>query len=365
MGSTEDRIRELEHLISHSQYNKRTQHAIGLYKAQLARLKEKLEARRASSSKGGGGYAVRKTGDGTVVLLGFPSVGKSTLLNGLTDAHSEVGSYAFTTLSVIPGILEYKHAKIQILDVPGVVRGAASGRGRGSEVLAVLRNADLVLILIDVFHPEHYSVLLKELWDANIRINQSPPDVKIKKTSKDGIKIGKTCKLTRLDDETIKGILKTFRINNADVVIREDISDDQLIDVIEGNKKYVPAITVVNKIDKASPETIKKVSDLLHPDLLISAQKREHLDELKELIFNKLRLIRVFLKEPGKDPDLDVPLIMREGCTIRDVCNKLHKDFVKNFRFARVWGSSAKFPGQKLMLDHVLLDADVLELHIF
>jgi len=151
---TVEKIKELEEQISNTKYNKKTQHAIGLYKAQLAKLKEKQKSR--SGGKKGEGYTVRKTGDGTVVLLGFPSVGKSTLLNALTNANSPVGSYAFTTLTVIPGILDYKYAKIQILDVPGVVYGAAAGTGRGKEVLAVIRNADLILFLIDVFHPEHY-----------------------------------------------------------------------------------------------------------------------------------------------------------------------------------------------------------------
>lgn len=166
-----EKIKELEELISKSKYNKKTQHAIGLYKAQLSKLKEK-QASRSSKGKKGEGYDVRKTGDGTVVLLGFPSVGKSTLLNKLTNSKSPVGSYAFTTLTVIPGTLEYKHAKIQILDVPGVVHGAAAGTGRGKEVLSVIRNSDLILILIDVFHPEHYEALLKEVYDTSIRINQ-------------------------------------------------------------------------------------------------------------------------------------------------------------------------------------------------
>ncbi|MBN1274692.1 GTP-binding protein [Candidatus Woesearchaeota archaeon] len=365
MAGAEEKIKELEHLISNSQYNKRTQHAIGLYKAQLARLKEKQEARRAAkSSKKGEGYSVRKTGDGTVVLLGFPSVGKSTLLNGLTGAKSDVGAYAFTTLTVIPGVLEYEHAKIQVLDVPGVVRGAATGKGRGTEVFAVLRSADLIVLLLDVHHPEHHEILLRELREAHLRINEEPPDVKVRKTSKDGIRIGKTCRLTRLDDGTITAILKEFRVNNADVVIRENITDDQLIDVLEGNKHYVPAITVVNKIDTAPPEMVRRVAKRVGADVLISAEQRSHLDELKEVIFERLDLVRIYLKEPGKDADLDVPLIMRRGCTVRAVCEKLHKDFVDKFKFCRVWGKSAKFPGQQHMLPHALKDGDILELHV-
>ncbi len=364
MAGAAEKIKELEDLISNSQYNKRTQHAIGLYKAQLAKLKDKQESRRAAaSSKKGTGYSVRKSGDGTVVLLGFPSVGKSTLLNGITDAKSDVAAYAFTTLTVIPGTLNYEHAKIQVLDVPGIVRGAATGKGRGTEVFSVLRNADLIVILIDVSYPEHYPVILKEIVDAHIRINQRLPDVKIIKRSKDGIRIGRTCKVG-LTDETIISVLREFKINNADVVIREDITVDQLIDVIEKNKYYVPAITVLNKVDTVSPTVAKRVAKKVNADILISAEKRTHLEELKRLIFDTLDLMRVYLKEPTKEADMKIPLIVSTGFSIKDVCNKLHRDFVDKFKFARVWGKSAKFDGQKLMKNHKLIDGDVLELHL-
>src|SRR3989338_4757013 len=146
MPDYNQKIKELEEELRTTKYNKATQGHIGLVKAKIALLKEKQESRSQSKTgKSDHGYSVRKSGDGTVLLLGFPSTGKSTLLNKLTDAHSEVAAYAFTTLTCIPGIMEYQQAKIQILDVPGVVEGAASGRGRGREVLAVIRNADLVL----------------------------------------------------------------------------------------------------------------------------------------------------------------------------------------------------------------------------
>jgi len=199
-SSNEEKIKELEERISKTKYNKKTQRAIGMYKAQLAQLKEKQEAR--GKKKKGDGYTVRKTGDGTVVLLGFPSVGKSSLLNVLTNADSPIGHYAFTTLTCIPGVMEHKHARIQILDVPGIVKGAAAGTGRGKEVLQVIRNADLVLLLLDVFHPEHYKIIKKEVFDTGVRINQVLPDVKIRKTPKNGIRIGKTLKIG-LTNETI------------------------------------------------------------------------------------------------------------------------------------------------------------------
>ncbi|MBR9690462.1 GTP-binding protein [Candidatus Woesearchaeota archaeon] len=364
MDKTNKKIEELQEQISKTKYNKKTQHAIGLMKAQLARLKDKRELIVSKSKGAKEGYVVKRSGDGTVIMVGFPSTGKSTLLNALTNADSEVGSYAFTTLTVVPGMLEYEHAKIQILDVPGIVRGAASGKGRGKEVLSAMRNADMCLILLDSTQPNHLPAILKEVYETGVRINQKKLDVKIKKTGKDGIKIGKTVKLSSLNDETIKGILQAFRINNAEVLIRENINEEQFIDCIQDNKKYMASITVLNKVDAVSKEQLENLKKKLKVDIAVSAKNITNIEKLKKLIFKKLELVRIYLKEPGKKPDLDEPLIMFKNCTVKDVCQKLHRDFVDKFRFSKVWGKSAKFGGQKLMLNHVLRDGDVLELFI-
>lgn len=358
-----DQIKEFQDELVKTPYNKRTQHHIGLVKAKIAKLKEKIETR-ARQSKKGEGYSVKKTNDGTVVIVGFPSVGKSTLLNALTNANSPVAAYEFTTLTVIPGLMEYKHAKIQILDIPGIVHGAASGRGRGKEVLGVMRSADMLLIIMDVFHPEHYRALINEIFEAGIRINQQKPEVKVTKRAKDGIRIGNTVPLTKLTRETIQAIFREFKYSNAEVLIREDITDDQLIDIINGNRVYMPAIILLNKIDAVAPERLQQLQKAFPLDLSISAETKQGISELKELIFTKLKLMKVYLKEPQKEADLKVPLIIKQGATIKDVCQKLHKEFIMKFKFARVWGSS-RFPGQRLLrTDYVLHDNDILELHL-
>lgn len=359
-----EKIKELTEQIANTKYNKKTQHAIGLMKAQVRKLKEKQELRTSKSSGPGDGYAVRKTGDGTVILLGFPSAGKSTLLNGLTDAKSEVGAYAFTTLTVVPGMLDHNHAKIQILDVPGIVSGAASGRGRGKEVLSTMRNANLCLIVLDGNFPEHYNAIKKEIYETGIRLDQKKPDVKIRKTAKDGIRIGRTVYTPELDDTTIKAILKEFRINNAEVLIRSKINADQFLDCIEENKVFMNSVTIINKSDTLTKEQKEYIKKTIKPDLFISAQKKENLEKLKDVIYKRLELMELYLKEPGKPADMEEPLIVFENFTIEDVCNKLHRDFVTKFKFARVWGKSAKFPGQKLSLNHTLKPKDILELHI-
>jgi uncharacterized protein len=359
-----DKIKELEEELAKTKYNKRTQHHIGLVKAKLAKLKDK-ELTKSSSKGGSEGYSVKKSGDATVVLLGFPSVGKSTLLNKLTNANSEVGDYEFTTLDIIPGLLEHKHSKIQILDVPGIVEGAASGRGRGREVLAVLRNADLVLVLVDVNQPLQYNAVLREAYDAGLRLNKTKPDVKIKKTSRGGLSIGSTLKLTKINKLTMEAILKEYKIMNADVVLRTNIDEDEFIDVIEGNKKYVKCITIITKADIVSKEELEKLKLKINPDLVVSAHSGLGIDELKDKIYDSLEFIRIFCKEINKKADLDVPLIMQKPATLKDMCFKLHKDFYDKFKFAKVWGKSAKFDGQIFHKpSHVLYDKDIVELHI-
>ena len=354
--SYDERIEELQEELSNTKYNKRTQHAIGLLKAKIARLKAKQG--KSGGGKKGGGYSVKKTGDATVVILGFPSVGKSTLLNKLTNQESKIGGYDFTTLSVIPGLMEYNHAKIQLLDIPGIIEGAASGKGRGLEIFSVLRNADLCLIIVDVKKVIQHDKIVREVYESGIRLNKEKPDVRIKKTSKGGIIIGKTVKLNMTND-TIKGIMQELGLNNAEILIRTKIDEDELIDCLEDNRAYIQAITVVNKIDLVGNKKHSVIADAF-----ISAESGLGVEKLKALIFKKLGLINIFMKEPGKEADREEPLIMKQGCVVSDVCKKLHRTFISRFRFARIWGKSAKFNGQRVMLRHKLQSNDIVELHI-
>jgi len=364
MTDQHEKIREMEEAMSKAKYNKSTEHWFGLMKSQIAKLREKIEKK--TAGKGGGeGWFVKKTGNATVILVGFPSVGKSTLLNAITNAKSKVAAYEFTTLDCIPGTLNYRNAKIQILDVPGIISGAAFGRGRGKEVLAMARNADLVLFVIDALHPEHFTALRKEVYDVGIRINQRQPVVKIVKTTKGGLSMNSTVKLSKVSYDTLAAILKEFKIMNAGVVIRDDVDIDQFIDCIEGNRKYVPGIICVNKIDLVGDKQRKQLHEILPNPIFVSAEKKEGLQELKEKIYNSLNFIRVYLKEINKKPDLDEPMILTKPATLKTVCEHIHRDFVRKFKFARVWGKSAKFPGQQFRnLEKQLEDGDVVEIHI-
>ena len=357
----EEQIKAAEDEIQKTPYNKATQHHIGRLKAKLARLKDEQETRRLKGGGGGPSYAVKKSGNATAGLVGFPSVGKSTLLNQITDADSAVAAYDFTTLDVIPGLLEHRGAKIQILDMPGLIRGASKGRGRGKEVLSVARGCDLILLMIDVFET-HVDVLEEELRLAGIRLNERAADVTLTKANRGGLRVNVTVKLTKLDEELIADICREWGYLNGTIVVRQDISEDQLIDMLAGNRVYVQALVVVNKIDLVSPEYVKALQTKLPSWKLvpISAEKGVGLTRLKDEVYETLRFMRVFLKPQGKEADLADPLIVKAGSDVGMVCDAIHRDWRKRFRYANVWGSSAQFPGQKVGLDHPLQDSDIL-----
>ena len=279
-------------------------------------------------------------------------------MNRLTNAESKTANYDFTTLTCIPGLLEYKSAKIQILDIPGIIQGASSGSGRGREVISVARTADLVLAMVDAQKLWQIEVIKRELYDADIRLDQKRPNVKIRQTPKGGLEINS---VAELDNETIKGILREFRINNGEIAIRENITVEQLIDAIEGNRYYIKCLIVLNKCDLVSDgEKIARGVNAIP----ISAENSENIDALKEEIFKKLDFIRVYMKHIGKKADMDEPLITKKGATVRNVCEKIHRDFVNKFKFARIWGRSAAFPGQKIGIEHKLNDEDILQIHL-
>jgi len=360
MPNIEEQIKEVEDELAKTQYNKNTQHHIGRLKAKMARLKDEAEVRRSKGPKTAG-YAVRKSGNATVAIVGFPSVGKSTLLNKITNAQSAVAAYKFTTLTCVPGLMEYKGAKIQILDLPGLIKDASKGKGRGREVLSVVRSADLILLMIDVFET-NIQVLVEELKTANLRLNQRPADIVIAKKTRGGIIVNFTTKQSTLDEDMVVEMMNEYGHTNADIVIRDDIDEDQLIDYISGNRLFLPAIVAINKTDLVQPDYLKLIEKRLKGWTLIpiAAEKGVGLDRLKEEMYKALRFIRIYMKPQGKDADMVEPLVIKDGSDIGMICDSIHRDFKKNFRYSQIWGKSARFPGQIVGLDHKVRDQDVV-----
>ena len=352
----EDKIESVKDKLQKTPVNKATEKERGRLKSRIAELEEEKQ-KKASGTGDTSGYAVEKKGDATVALVGFPSVGKSSLLNEMTNADSETGSYEFTTLDVEPGMLKHKGANIQILDVPGLIGGAADGRGGGKQVLSVVRNADLILFLLD---PEEMreDEIKQEIHDVGIRVNENPPNIKVEKKGRGGLKVTSTVD-PDIEEETVEALMREKGFVNAKVTIREQMDLDRFIDGLMDNRKYIPAITAVNKADM-----IDDKSEFEGYDLLISAESGLNLDELKDLMFDRLSLIRVYMKEKGQEPDKDEPLILEQGTIIEEALDELPGDMLDRFKKAKVTGPSSKFPNQKVGLEHELMDEDILELNL-
>ena len=242
------------------------------------------------------------------------------------------------------------------------------GKGRGKEVIGVVRSADMIVVLVDVFNQGHVDVLMKELYDAGIRINKPRPAITIKKTSHGGVRVHKVGTL-ELNIDEIRAIMSESKIMNADILIRGGATQEDLIDEVMGSRVYVPAFIAVNKIDLIDNEQANEIENTLAerfsmPPVMISAHTGYHMEELKEEIYQKLGFMRLYLRPQGEEADLEEPLIIRSGSNVEAVCRKLHRDFVDRFRYARVWGDHVKHPGQRIGLPYKLHDGDILSIII-
>mmetsp|Transcript_18055 Transcript_18055/g.33349 ORF Transcript_18055/g.33349 Transcript_18055/m.33349 type:complete len:370 (-) Transcript_18055:232-1341(-) len=364
--SVVQKIAEIEAEMAKTQKNKATAKHLGLLKAKLAKLKTELLIGNKSGGGGGGeGFDVVKSGDTRVGFVGFPSVGKSTLLTKLTGVHSEAASYEFTTLTCVPGVLEYRGARIQLLDLPGIIEGAKDGKGRGRQVISTARTCNCLLIVLDASKPvTHKKLIEKELNGFNIRLNKNPPGMLFRKKDKGGVNFTSTMKEkpTNLDLETVQMILREYKIHNADVVLREDCTVDDLIDVIEGNIVYMPCIYVLNKIDAISIEELDLLDQVPHY-VPISAKDEWNLDELLEHIWDYAKMIRIYTKPQGQIPDYNAPVILHDKTpTVGDFCDRIHRTLRDQFKHALVWGASAKHQPQRVGIAHILQDEDVVQI---
>ncbi|AAT42821.1 OBG GTPase family GTP-binding protein [Picrophilus oshimae] len=355
MPTIGERIKELEEEIKRTQYNKATEKHIGILKAKISKLEMEESAHKKAS---GHGFYVPKTGDATVALVGYPNVGKSSLLNKLTNKKSEVGNFAFTTLTIVPGTMNYRGAQIQILDLPGIIDNAALGAGRGREVLAAVRNADLILIVTD---PETKGLdrIKSELYKAGIVLNKKRKDISFKKSNYGGLRIYKPRNID-LSDDDIRDIAKEFKVVNGTLYIRENIDYDDLIDFFKGNIVYIKAILVINKIDLAN-RPLDDIEMSFNDYIEVSAEKNINIEKLKEKIFDNLDLIRIYMKNKSGEVDYERPMILNNGSTVREVCRKISREMLNSFRYAIISGPNRKAE-MRVGLDYELKDEDTVTL---
>ncbi len=308
--TTEEKIASLEELISTIPKHKGTDKLRADFRRRVSKLKSSAQSQK-SVSKQVSIFHIDKEGAGQVVVAGPPNVGKSALVNTLTNATPEVATYPFTTWTPTPGMMPMENIQIQLIDTPPLSREYIE-----PEMMNLIRKADLLLLVVDL----------------------------------------QTYPLQELEDSI--AILSENRL--VPQHHRDRYPDSRRL-------TFVPLLVVVNKTDdEGADEEFEVLQELLGeewPLLPVSATTGRNLDELKQAVFERLQVVRVYSKPPGKEPDFTAPFVLKKGSTIEQFAGKVHKDFLQNLKSARVWGS-AVYDGQMVGRDHLLQDGDVVELRI-
>ena len=307
--TTEEKVAALEEMLALIPKHKGTEHLQGDLKRRLAKLRAEVE--QARRRRGGFSASVEREGAGQVVLVGPPNAGKSALVNRLSNAQPEVGDYPFTTRRPIAGMMPFINIQIQLVDLPAI-----SEEYMEPWVPSLVRPADLALFVVDVASP------------------------------------------SLLDDvERVMAILDRSKVK----LVSPGSPPPPL------GWAHIGTVLVANKADtpsvEAASEVLRFYYDSRFPLQAVSAQTGLGLESLRRMIYDGLRIVRVYSKPPGKDPSMQSPVVLPQGSTIVEMAAAIHKDFAQQLKFARVWGGT-KFSGQRVQRDYVVQEGDIIELHI-
>lgn len=360
----EEKIRTLEEFLSIIPKHKGTEKLIALHRSRLVKLKKELEDRKKVRKGTTSIFTVPKEGDAQIMLVGVSKCGKTALLKALTNAKVIVGK---PTLEPQKGIASCCGGiQLQIVESPAIVEGMSKGIANGKQILSLIRNADLIVLVIDLTQDISYqvSLLLYELDVASIKLNTTPPPIKIERTGSGGILIFGAEKYN-IDIEHLKKLLYASGLRNATVRIFGKISVNDILHAIDTSIVYRKAIVVATKGDvpgtKNAYKNLRQILPQNFDIIPVSATLSKGLDKLTNTIFENLDLIRIWTKsETGVIGAR--PLVLKKGATVKDVAKKIHSRFVKKFRFAILQRKDVKVPAKKVGLNYEVKDGDLLQI---
>jgi len=362
----EEKIKALEEFLSAVPKHKGTENLREWATRRLAELREELEERRRKKTGRGPSFFIEKEGAAQIVVVGLPNSGKSLIVHRLTGAKTIIAPYPFSTTIPVPGMLRYEDVYFQIVDTPPLIPGSSVY----NKVIGLIRNSDAVIIVLDNGSSpvDDFTSILKIFEDSGILIRKPRGRVVVERerTGKTGIRVTLMGKLIDSTIDDVRKLLESYHIYNAHVKIYGEVTLDDVEQAIFENRVYKPSIILINKSDldpvKAEyyASEIRKIID--SPVLTCSALKNQGLDKIGEILFNQLELIRVYTKQPNGNI-ADKPLILKRGATVYDVAKAVHSELVEKFQYAKVWGTSVKYPGERVGLYHVLNDKDIVEIH--
>jgi len=367
----EEKLRALEEFLSAVPKHKGTENLVRWIKRRMRELREEIdEKKRRTGSRGGGGssFSVEKEGAAQVVMLGLTKSGKSLLLSMITGAKAAVSDVPYTTKYPIPGMLKVNDIDIQLVEAPSLF---PDGSGWTYRSVSLARNADGVVIVLDASRDYIRDLeLVKTLLnDQGIYIEEPKGYIVIERAAGiNGIRILNYGRL-KCTQKELEDLLKSYRIFNALVKIHGEVDLDVAEKSILEGIIYRPGLIVVNKVDLIQKDAeeiaseIRSATNTSIPIIAVSALKGINLDLVGPTIVKRLQLIRVYTKPPTGEPSKK-PVVLKRGATVRDVAAMIHSDFVEKFAYARIWGPSAKYPGQRVGLDHVLEDSDIVEINL-
>lgn len=367
-----ERILRMEEFLSLVPKHKGTNKLRGQIKKQIAVLRKEIEEkRRKKTGKGGPKFFIEKEGAAQIVLIGLTNVGKSSLLSTVTNAKVEVSATPYTTREPVPGILVYQDVQFQVLEAPALMEGSADGRAWGLQTLALARNADGLILMVDLSRDPvaQLELVLGELEKTRVLLSKPRGRVEIeRKYMGAGLRIILIGKFVDCSMRDVEELLRSYRVNDAVVKISGEASLDEVEDAIFESTVYKPAVIVANKVDVAGAEANLRllkvyVGDKL-PVLPVSCEKHMGLRRLGETLFKALNVIRVYTKEPNQREFSKKPFILKKGATVYDLAKSIHSDFRENFSFAKVWAERLVFSPQKVGISFVLDDGDVAEIHL-
>jgi len=223
---------------------------------------------------------------------------------------------------------------------------------------------DLILLVVDATKPTtHLALVENELHGFGIRLNKTPPQIYFRKRSSGGLNFQPLVKQSVLTKDLVATILREYKIMHAEIILKEDSSEDDFIDVLEGNRVCIPCLHVFNKIDRISQEELLLFAKKLPHFVPISGALGWNIDYLKQRIWEYMQLTRIYTKPKGVMPDFTAPVILRGVApkTVENFCKRIHKRLLEELKHALVWGASSKHSPQIVGKDHVLADEDVIQ----
>lgn len=368
-----EKLQKMQEFLACVPQHKGTMKLRGQVKKKMAVIRKDMEEKRRKGtgrSSGGPRFFIEKEGAAQVAILGVTNVGKSCLLSAVTNAKIEVSPTPYTTRISTPAIMNYLDVQFQLVEAPAVMEGSADGKAWGPQTLGLARNADGLVLMVDLSsNPlRQLKLLLGELEKARVLVSKPRGRVDIdRRHAGTALRIILTGKLLDATMRDVEVLLRSYRVSDAIVKISGEVSIDDVEDAIFETTIYKPVLVVANKLDvKGSDLVLEELKQYVRgklPIVAISCEQRRGLDGFGEALFKTLGIIRIYTKEPAAKVHSAKPFSLKRGAILADLAKSIHGEFVKNFTFAKVWASRLVFSPQKVGLTFALEDGDIVEIH--